>query len=98
MEFKEFWKKKERVCKAENGWCGNESCPLRELNRKYGLRCMPAIWTHPDEAEEIMQKWMDEHPVVTNRMKFTEVFGHICLQQSKEFWNDEYKKPEKEVE
>ena len=97
MEFKEFWKQKERVCKTESGWCVNENCPLSGLKKKYECACMKAIIDHPDEAEAIVQKWADEHPIVTNRMKFKEVFGNIYLQQSEEFWKDEYKEPEKEV-
>ena len=30
---------------------------------------------HPEETEEIIMRWSEEHPIITNRNKFEEVFG-----------------------
>ena len=53
-----------RMCKKEH--C--EGCPL---NRK-SVSCMPD--SLPDNADEIIDKWVQEHPVKTYAMDFFEKF------------------------
>lgn len=63
----------ERYCDGIN--C--RECPFNELREKYvsSFRCWEAEVKHPEEYEAIVRKWSEEHPVVTNREKFKEVFG-----------------------
>ena len=38
------------------------------------------VLQHPERAEKIIMGWAAEHPLVTNRMKFEEVFGVDCTE------------------
>lgn len=48
------------------------SCPVGKIRT---VNCRKFIFNHPDEFEEIIMKWAEEHSVVTNGKKFREVFG-----------------------
>ena len=55
-------------------------CPiLKEFNTMYDtpceLSCLEFQYKHADEAERIVEEWAAAHPLVTNAMKFKEVFG-----------------------
>ena len=41
--------------------------------------CRAWMYEHPEELERIVMRWMAENPIVTNRMKFMEVFGFDFL-------------------
>lgn len=51
-----------------------KNCKLSRLNNGYGDGCSPFIAKHPDEANEIILKWCDEHPVKTYAEDFFEKF------------------------
>lgn len=51
--------------------CKNEHCEGCPLDRK-GVSCMPD--SLPDNADEIVDKWVQEHPVKTYAMDFFEKF------------------------
>ena len=84
MDIKEFFKQKQRMCHSYNGCI---SCPI--FSRK--KRCYPEFV--PDEAEniasqfEFVERWVREHPLMTNGQKLFEVFG---VQMSVNDLNVEY--------
>ena len=57
-----------RMCRHYEGFC--KECPLG-----FAASCRNWVIGQPEEAEEIILKWAEEHPVVTNGTKFEEVFG-----------------------
>jgi len=67
MEFQEFVREKERMCKEITCL----KCPLNELDA--GTKCSYACFNSPEEAEKIVSDWVKEHPIVTNREKFIEI-------------------------
>lgn len=99
MEFQDFAKQRRRMCEYYSmGGCYHDKksdiCPICAVqDSTCGVFCL----RHPKEAEEIVSKWAAEHPVMTNRQKFKEVFGvdadggpFTC------FWDQEYKEPTNE--
>lgn len=74
-EFKTVMREFQRLCSERK--CG--SCPVgnRVFNERESYCC---IWVkdHPEEAERIVMQWAAEHPLITNAMKFYEVFGQPC--------------------
>lgn len=104
-EFVEVMKQKERLCKSI------EDCTQCVMSCDYngiGCNCIEFFRLHPKEAEEIIMKWVKEHPLMTNADKFKEVFGFrpdkcpttFCNTQKcavcdgYRFWVQEYKEPE----
>lgn len=99
MELNEFCKQYKRMCDFYGGFCKERSCPLFEIKKNdRHNNCLLCCFEHPEEAEIIIRKWVDEHPIITNRMKFKEVFGYdipeniamsiICNMRMD--WNEEY--------
>lgn len=77
------------------------SCPVGKIRT---VNCRKFIFEHPDEFEEIIMKWAEEHSVVTNGKKFREVFGYDLTEKFftspkvKDWYNAEYKEPEERKE
>lgn len=71
------------MCKSHN-LCTN--CPVGKTRT---VNCRKFIFDHPDEFEEIVMKWAEEHPLVTNGAKFEEIFGKdlfkLCVEEP---WGD----------
>lgn len=73
-----------RMCKKYDN-C--KICPLGSNNNKKGISCDYTARTYPDEANEIILKWCDEHPVETRQDKFLKMFpnaqvtndGVLCI-------------------
>ena len=86
-EFKTIANEHVRMCKFYDV-CN--SCPL---NREEITGCSAWVLRHPEEAESIIKKWSIEHPIVTNRMKFREVFGMdlVITGNTNEWLDQEYK-------
>lgn len=51
---------------------GCEGCPLTE--RSTGFACGDFIREHSEEANKIILKWCEEHPVKTRKDKFLEIY------------------------
>lgn len=51
-----------------------EKCPIAQ-HRHECINCVAWIGNHPEEVERIVMQWAKENPLMTNRMKFREVFG-----------------------
>ena len=83
MEFKEFAKLQVRMC-VKNFAC--RECPMYAefCNSEFWTanKCREASYLNPEKAEEIVRRWADEHPLVTNRQKFREVFGREIRQSA----------------
>ena len=59
-----------RMCKKyAKGCC--KGCPLYSFNNEI---CRATLQTHTDEANEIILKWCEEHPIKTRQDKFLEMF------------------------
>lgn len=73
MEFVEAIEIVDRMCSYhfDNYIC--IKCPLDKSNNGKDLYCNKFINAHPKEAEEIIMKWAEEHPIKTNRQAFEEV-------------------------
>ena len=59
-EFVDIIKIKKRVC---NGTC--HRCPISSYNNVRRVGCEEFILKHPEEAEEILLKWANDHPEPT---------------------------------
>lgn len=70
-DFQIVLKEFKRMC-CSIGSCIN--CPLWEAH-KGNVVCRTWTFANPEVAEKIIMQWSDEHPVMTNRRKFEEVFG-----------------------
>ena len=70
-EFHTVMKEKRRMCK-QIGDCSK--CPISFLNNKSSY-CTTFMAESPEDAERIIMQWATEHPLMTNRRKFEEVFG-----------------------
>lgn len=70
-EFKKVVNAKRRMCKAFR--C--DKCPIGNHNISSVASCTDWMLSKPEEAESIIMKWARENPLMTNRMKFKEVFG-----------------------
>lgn len=70
-EFKEVMKQRKRMCNCTI--C--ENCWLSLLSNREHKTCMSFIIDCADKAEKIIMDWAKEHPIVTNKDKFKEVFG-----------------------
>ncbi|MCO7124156.1 hypothetical protein NIA71_19750 [Ihubacter massiliensis] len=79
MEFKEFTKKLQRMCRKQP--C--RECPINQDGYFVGDACK--MWTlrNPDEAEKIVSTWAKEHPVRTYLMDFKEKFPKSTYSDSK---------------
>ena len=63
-----------RMCKACTDVAeGCIKCPLYDLTCDSGS-CQDAIYEKPDEAEELVRKWCEEHPAKTYFDDFKEKF------------------------
>lgn len=90
-EFVEVMKQRKRMCEHFDGLIDCQSCPLGKAVYSANLSknmefCRLFVVSHPQEAEEIIMKWVEENPGKSNADKFREVFGldiaknpHSCL-------------------
>lgn len=72
-EYATVVKERRRMCK-EVVTCSK--CPLSAINNKTKAYCDNFMSRSPEEADRIIMQWSAEHPIVTNAMKFKEVFGY----------------------
>lgn len=71
-EYATVVKERRRMCK-EVVYCSK--CPLSAINNKTKTYCDNFMSASPEEADSIIMKWSKDHPAMTNRRKFEEVFG-----------------------
>lgn len=58
MEFVEFMKEKNRLTKRCSTFC--DYCKFSSRNNKAELNCTNFLEQHPEEAERILQEWVEE--------------------------------------
>lgn len=61
-----------RMCDKVGIKC--DECPLAFIDNGKGEFCIDLIRKFPNEANEIILKWCEEHPVKTRQEKFLEMF------------------------
>ena len=71
-EFQTVMRERKRMCK-QIGDCSK--CPISFQNNQTQSFCSTFMAESPEDAERIIMQWADEHPIMTNRRKFEEVFG-----------------------
>ena len=71
-EFQKVIAQFDRMCEETND-C--DKCPLTAARKGTFLSCIAFMRKRRKKAEEIIMKWAEEHPVMTNGKKFEEVFG-----------------------
>lgn len=71
MDAGNFIKEMERIHKT---YIDCVNCPLDDVLDD-NTTCREFISRYPNEAIKIVEKWNKEHPIITNAMKFKEVFG-----------------------
>ena len=67
----EFLREWGRMCDTFDG-C--EKCPIRTKEIGNGLSCVETIQRHQTDVIAVVQKWSDEHPVMTWIGKLKEAF------------------------
>lgn len=72
-EFIEVFKQRKRMCESYTDQFGITHCEMCTMCKIPS--CSYYIFSHPQEAESIIMKWAEEHPIKTNADKFKEVFG-----------------------
>lgn len=73
MEFKEFIKQYNRMCKSFELTC--VGCPINDY--PLTISCRKKIMLHPEEVEKIVSKWAKEHPFKTNLDKYIEMIKEV---------------------
>lgn len=94
-DFKEVAKQYARMC---NNFNGCEGCPINEIRLKSYVCRYWTLAIDPEKAEEVVMQWAKEHPLMTNRDKFKEVFGFDPIVDRLDaitWFAAEYKEPEK---
>ena len=65
-----------RMCDTYDG-C--EKCPIRTKEIGNGLSCVETIQRHQTDAIDVVQKWSDEHPVMTWEGKLKELLPNADI-------------------
>lgn len=72
VEFQKVMSELNRMCNTYGDSCG--SCQIQRIKDNACKSCSNWIRYHSEEAERIIMRLAVEHPIVTNGMKFREVF------------------------
>ncbi len=93
-EFKTVMNEYNRMC---NKCIKCENCPIASRNNGRGVACHLFVHQFPEEAERAIMQWASENPIITNAMKFKEVFGYDFQDAfgalgCSEWLDDEYEK------
>lgn len=70
MDAVEFIKEYYRLC---HSYMSCSECIFKQNAPTRG--CHDYIQHYPEKSAQIVEKWSHEHPVMTNAMKFEEIFG-----------------------
>ena len=71
-EFQTVMREYVRMC---NSGLECVNCQISATNNGSCNSCLSFMQKFPEDAERIIMKWSEEHPIMTNRRKFEEVFG-----------------------
>lgn len=91
MDAVKYLKESNRMCYSIN-FC--TECPLDKENL-----CANSV-TNGEEEKVVMlvEQWSKEHPLITNRQKFQQVFGRPLhrIKNPTGWWDEEYKPPKED--
>ena len=91
------------VMKERNRMCDNftncKACPLGVNFDQHVLSGRQWMIDHPEEAEKIIMEWSKENPLITNEMKFKEIFGfdfiekfpYVITRSAQKWFKEEHK-------
>lgn len=94
MDALNFFRIKWKMCREYRDTCTD--CPLSIANNSYRIVCSDLEIEHPEDTIQIVSDWEKEHPLITNRIKFEEVFGITlteALGQGINWLDREYEEP-----
>ena len=76
-EFKKVMEDFYRMCNtySDDEHC-NDSCPLSSKKNGKHIACKVFKERYIEESEQIIEDWAKKNPIITNRMKAKEIFGH----------------------
>lgn len=103
MEHQEYMRLRNRMIKARENifYCSIDckTCPLYSKNNGLNISCSLLERAHPERAEELVEKWGNEHPVKTRLDKLLEIFPKAEIVGSSvgmcpKFVNKEYNCPD----
>lgn len=80
MEFIEAFKIVKRMCEDDTGDCID--CPLSIENNNTKEHCYDFMMAYPERVEEILTKWVEEHPQKTILTDFLEKYPNAPLNES----------------
>ncbi|MBR3360895.1 MAG: hypothetical protein IKG39_06125 [Lachnospiraceae bacterium] len=88
MDAVKFLKERERMCESF------KTCDGCSFNH----HCSDFMGEYAEEAVRIVEQWSNEHPIMTNLMKFKEVFGKCNTEVTAQisWWMEEYHEPKGE--
>lgn len=92
MDAVKYLKERERMCENFKNCDG---CSFIH-------HCSDFMGEYAEEAVRIVEQWSKEHPIMTNKMKFEEVFGKTCDESGElvlarpSWWEAEYIEPKGE--
>ena len=66
-----------RFCKHNISNC--KKCPLSHCGNNSGLGCSMFVKKHTDKANEIILKWIKEHPVKTRQSELLKAFPNVPI-------------------
>lgn len=98
MDAVKFLKEKKRMC---DRYYSNDckGCPLGPAPENGGYAsCEQFAEEDPDEVVVNVEQWSAEHPIITNAMKFEQVFGTLApvaklINGNPTWWDKEYEAP-----
>ena len=74
-----FLKTISRMCSSYGLQCSD--CPIGIESEKECLDCYSFIKFHIEDAVEIVEKWMEEHPAKTRKSALLEIFPTVILSE-----------------
>lgn len=98
MDAVKFLKEKKRMC---DRYYSNDckGCPLKPAPEDGGYAsCEQFAEEDPYEVVVNVEEWSAEHPIITNAMKFEQVFGTLApvaklINSNPTWWDNEYEAP-----
>lgn len=98
MDAVRFLKEKNRMCdRYYSTDC--KGCPLEPAPECGGyVSCEQFAEEDPDEVVLNVEEWSEKNPILTNAMKFEQVFGTLTpiaklINESPKYWDREYEEP-----
>ena len=98
MDAVKFLKEKKRMCDRYYP-VDCDGCPLKPVPEDGGYAsCEQFTEEDPEEVVLNVEEWSKQNPIITNAMKFEEVFGTLVpvaklINSNPTWWDTEYESP-----